>query len=264
MTASAASAFFRIDGDLVVGNDAARGPWSADACHAGPVTAVLARALEQAISDKQLARVTVSFHRPIPMAGFRAATAIERDGRTVATATAKLTASDGRVCADASGLFIAPGDHGSLPTASLPGPDFDDATAGPFPVERAVHGLPFFSSGIEVAYPPGETPDPGPTTIWMRTLPIVEGEVPSPFQAVCPLADCGNGISRNATFAEATFVNPDLTVVVFRLPESQWLASAARSFWEPGGVGMSQAQLFDTRGAIGFALQTLVVQPVKK
>ncbi|MDH3585873.1 MAG: thioesterase family protein [Gammaproteobacteria bacterium] len=262
MSESADSAFFRLDGELVVGHDAARGPWSADACHAGPVTAVLARALEQALPGKQLARVTVTFQRPVPMAGFRVEATPERDGRNVAIAQAKLMASDGKICARASGLFIAAADHGALPTSSLPGPDFAEAAAGPFPVERAVHGLPFFSSGIEVAYPPGETPDPGPTTIWMRTLPIVDGERPSPFQALCPLADCGNGVSRNSTFAEATFVNPDLTIGIFRLPESEWLASAARSFWEPTGIGLSQAQLYDTEGAIGFALQMLIVQPV--
>lgn len=262
MIESADGAFFCLDGELVVGHDASRGPWSADACHAGPVTAVLARALEQALPGKQLARVTVTFQRPVPMAGFRVEATQGRDGRTVATVLAKLIAADGKICAHASGLFVAAADHGALPTSSLPGPNLAEAAAGPFPVERAVHGLPYFSSGIEVAYPPGETPDPGPTTIWMRTLPIVDGERPSPFQALCPLADCGNGISRNSTFAEATFVNPDLTIGIFRLPESEWLASAARSFWEPTGIGLSQAQLYDTKGAIGFALQTLIVQPV--
>jgi hypothetical protein len=261
---SADKAFFRIDGDLIVGNDAARGPWSADACHAGPVTAVLVRALEAVLPGKQLARVTVTFHRPVPIDGFRVAASVDRDGRNVATATATLTASDGKVCAEASSLFITTSAHGPLPTASLPGPDLAEAVQGPFPIERAVHGLPFFNSGIEVAYPPGETPDPGPTTLWMRTLPIVEGEAPSPVQSLCPLADCGNGISRNSTFAEATFVNPDLTVTVFRLPESEWLAASAHSFWEPTGIGLSQAQLYDTRGAIGFALQALVVKPVEK
>jgi len=123
--------------------------------------------------------------------------------------------------------------------------------------------LPFFSSGIEVAYPPGETSDPGPTSIWMRTLPIVEGEKPSPFESLCPLADCGNGISRNSTFAVASFVNPDLTITVFRLPESEWLASQAVSFWEPTGIGMSQAQLYDEKGAVGFALQMLIVKPTE-
>lgn len=263
MTESPDASFFHQDGDLIVGNDAARGPWSADACHAGPVTAVLARSLEQIVTDKQLARITVTFQRPIPIAGFRVEAAMERSGRSAATATSSLMTADGRVCALASGLFLATDSHGDLPTAAIPHPDFDEAVDGAFPVERAVHGLPFFSSGIEVAYPPGETSDPGPTSIWMRTLPIVEGEKPSPFESLCPLADCGNGISRNSTFAVASFVNPDLTITVFRLPESEWLASQAVSFWEPTGIGMSQAQLYDEKGAVGFALQMLIVKPTE-
>ena len=255
-------AFFKLSGDLVIGNDPARGPWSADACHAGPATAVVARAVEQVVADKQLVRLTVTFQRPIPMSGFRVQAAPERSGRNAATATATLKTEDGRICAIASSLHLATGVGGDLPTASIVAPNLSDATPGAFPVGTAMHGLPFFSSGIEVAYPPGETPELGPTTVWMRTLPIVEGESASPFQSLCPLADCGNGISRNATFAEATFLNPDLTVAVFRVPASEWLASSAISFWEPTGLGLSQAQLYDTEGAIGYALQTLLIKPI--
>ena len=257
-------AFFRVDDDVFVGNDAARGPWAADACHAGPVTAVIARALERQLPDKQLARITVNFRRPIPMSGFRVTAELERDGRATATATANLSGDDERVCAVAYGLYIRGNSFPDLPSASVPSPVFSEATPGEFPVEDAAHGLPFFSSGIEVAYPPGESADAGPTTMWMRTLPIVEGESPSPFESLCPLADCGNGISRNASVADATFVNPDITIAVFRLPVSDWLASRAISFWEPTGIGLSQAQLFDTQGALGFAMQTLVITPLEK
>jgi len=256
------AAFFRLDGDLIIGNDAARGPWSADACHAGPVSGVLVRALEQVVPDKQLARVTMNFQRPIPIAGFRIAATVDRDGRSTSATTAQLVDRDGNVCAVASGLHLAAHDFGALPTATVPALRFADAVPGVFALEKAVHGLPFFHSGVEVAYPPGETPDPGPTCLWMRTLPLVDGERPSPFQSLCPLADCGNGVSRNSRFAEATFVNPDLTIAVFRLPESDWLASQAISFWEPSGIGLSHAQLFDTAGAIGYALQTLLIRPI--
>ena len=257
-------AFFRRDGDIYIGNDAARGPWAADACHAGPVTAVLARSLEHALPEKQLVRITINFQRPIPMSGFRCTVAVDRDGRSTATATAQLSCDDGRVCAVATGLYLVANDFGAIPSASIPVPDFENATLGGFPVENALHGMPFFSSGIEVMYPPGESHEPGPTTLWMRTVPIVEGETPSPFERLCPLADCGNGISRNANFGKATFINPDITITVFRLPQSEWLASSAVSFWEPTGIGLSQAQLYDTSGAVGYALQTLVVTPATK
>ena len=253
-------AFFRDVGGLITGFDAARGPWSADACHAGPVTAVITRSLEHCVRDKQLVRITVTFQRPIPMAGFRVASSLEGAGRTGATARAVLTGGDDKVCAVAEGLFLATGSADGLPTPDLPAPDFEAAEKGEFPVQRAVHGLPFFNSGIEVAYPPGESSEPGPTTMWMRTIPIIEGEVPSPFERLCPLADCGNGISRNTEFDEASFVNPDLTVAVLRLPVSDWLASESISFWEPNGIGLSQSQLYDTQGVIGHALQTLIVR----
>lgn len=130
-----------------------------------------------------------------------------------------------------------------------------------FAVENAHHGLPFFRDWIDVAYPPGESSAPGPTTLWMKTPPLVKDETPSPFQKICPLADCGNGTSRNAELTDATFVNPDLTIILHRLPESEWLASSAISFWENTGIGMSSATLFDEQGSVGCALQTLLIQP---
>jgi len=50
------SFFTRTDEDLFVGNGPARGPWTADACHAGPVSGLLARSAENTITDKQMVR----------------------------------------------------------------------------------------------------------------------------------------------------------------------------------------------------------------
>lgn len=256
-------AFFSIlDGEWFVGNDGARGPWSADACHAGPVTGLIVRALEQAVTDKQLVRITTDYARPIPMAGFRIDTEVTRSGRAAATGSATLTGADGKVCATATSLHLVKSDLGTLPTTIVPGPSRKDATPGLFAVEHAHHELPFFRDAIEVAYPPGESNAPGPTTLWMRAPPLLDDEVPSPFQSICPLADCGNGTSRNAELTDATFVNPDLTIVLHRLPESEWLASSAVSFWEPTGIGLSKAILFDEKGPVGSALQTLLIQPI--
>jgi len=68
---TADEAFFRVNDDWFVGNGASRGRWTADACHAGPVAAVIARALERVVPDKQLTRLTINFRRPIPISGFR-------------------------------------------------------------------------------------------------------------------------------------------------------------------------------------------------
>jgi len=259
----ASVAFFSMDdADTFVGNDAARGPWSADACHAGPVTGLIVRALERTVTDKQLVRITNDYARPIPMSGFRIDTQVTRNGRAAATAIATLTDTSGKTCATATSLHLVTSTFDDLPTPRIESPSIEESAPGIFAVEKTRHDLSFFGSWIDVAYPPGESNSPGPTTLWMRTPPLLVDEHPSPFQSICPLADCGNGISRNAELSDATYVNPDLTIVLHRLPESEWLASSAISHWEPTGIGLSQATLFDEKGPVGTASQTLLIQPL--
>ncbi len=257
------NAFFRREGDQFVGNDAARGPWSEHACHAGPVTGVIAGELEKLFPHKQLARITVRYMRPVPVAGFAVSSSVIFERRVASYTSATLVDGDGKVCAEAEGLHLIPASIGEPPTVDASAPSFSEATRGEFPVKDAVHDQPFFGSESEIASRPDQDNEPGPTTLWMRAPAIVEGETSSPFQTLCPLADCGNGISRNSEFLHVSCVNPDLTIVIHRLPESDWLASRAISFWEPNGIGSTNAILFDERGAIGSALQTLVLRHIE-
>ena len=254
-----ADAFFHRDGDVLVGNDAARGPWDEAACHAGPVTGAIVGAAEAVIEGKQLARVTANYLRPVPVAGFRLKAEVQRDGRTTALVTVALTDAGDRVCATTECLFIAT-TPAQVPSATLAGPTFEESVPGEFPVRKPLHDRPGFRDFIDIRYPPGEDGDPGPTTLWMRAPPIIAGEATSAFQSLCPLADCGNGISRNTELSDATCINADLTIQVSRLPQSEWLAARSISFWEQNGVGLSHSLLFDTRGPIGAALQSLVVR----
>ena len=253
--------FFRREGNRFAGNDAARSPWFEDACHGGPVLTLAAYGLESAVTDKQLCRVTVTFQRPVPMDGLSLEAHAERTGRSVSTASVVMRDAKGRICVTGEGLFIATGDFGELPTPSIASPKFADATPGEFPVQQAVHGKRYFANCIEVAYPPGESGKCGPGMMWMKTPQLLAGEEPTLFQVACPIADCGNGIGRNAGFNVASYVNPDVTIALHRLPNSRWLASDAISHWQPSGIGLSQATLFDKLGPIGVAVQTLIVRP---
>lgn len=255
--------FFTVDDDWYRPTDHTRGPWDPDACHAGPPTGLIARELERRAPDTQLVRLSVDLLRPIPFAGFRIETGILHEGRTLASTTAELLDADGRLCVRGSGLHIAPQDV-EVPSnaASAPGGRLADAEPRPFPITRALHGLPGFNGpGVETRYPPGEGPEPGPTTVWMRTIPLLPDEVPSPFQRICPLADCGNAFGRNAEPWEVRFVNPDLTLVLHRAPLGEWLGSQAEGHWQPNGIGLADALLFDEHGPVGRALQTLVLRP---
>ncbi len=71
---------------VFLGNDPARGPWSPDHCHAGPVTGLVARAAESAVGpDKMLTRLTLDVLRPLPVTGLVIETELTRNTRTLAT-----------------------------------------------------------------------------------------------------------------------------------------------------------------------------------
>jgi hypothetical protein len=252
-------AFFTIDGDWFLPTEHCRGPWDPNACHAGPPAGLLARASERLLPDEQLVRLTVDLTRPIPYAGFRIDAAVTRKGRTVSTTEMTIVDEDGRPVVAARGMHIAPTDLGDVPTAASATPHLAEAQPGAFPFAAGGHGLPMFSGAVEMRYPPGDDPGPGPTRAWMRTVPLLADEAPSPFQRICPLADCGNAISRNANPLPLTFINTDLTILLHRPPVGEWLGMDSISRWEPNGVGMSDSLLFDDEGPVGRALQTLVI-----
>lgn len=254
------TSFFVRDGDVFVGQDASRGPWSVDHCHAGPVTGLAARAVEHAVGpEKTLNRLTLDLIRPLPLSGLRITADITRSGRRLSTARAEIRDLEDRLCAMATSLHLADGGIGKVPTAPAPRLVLAEAERGRFPIEEVMHDRPCFAHFVDIAYPPGESPSPGPTSLWMRTPPLLDDEVMSPFQHLCPLADCGNATSRNASIADVGFVNADITIVAHRQSSSEWLASSARSEWHDTGIGLSTAVLQDEKGPIATVLQTLVL-----
>lgn len=258
-----AGSFFSRDGEWFLPTDHCRGPWAEDACHAGPPTGLLARAMERAVPDQALVRITVDLLRAIPFDGFRIDCTVLRQGRTVSTTEATLYNRDGKALVTARGMHLATRPpYTGMPTFHDDAPPLGDSLADAFPIAGTLHGLPAFNgSGVETRYPGGQSPAPGPTTAWLRTVPLLENEAPSPFQRLCPLADCGNAFGRNAEPHEVMFMNTDLTLVVHREPVGEWFATRAIGHWQPSGVGLAEAKLYDEQGAVGFALQTLILMP---
>jgi len=237
-----------------------RGPWDPEACHAGPPTGLLARAVEKLIPEKRLIRLTVDLLRPIPFTGFQVIASITRNGRSTAASTASLVNLDGKTIASASALHMFEQAPTEYPTHSIEAMDPADANDGPFPIQT-LHDQPAFNgAGVQIRYPIGEHSGPGPTAVWMKTVPLLESETPSAFQRICPLADCGNAFGRNAEPSKVSFVNPDLTIVLHRDPIGEWLGSQSAGYWEPSGQGLADALLFDKHGAVGRALQTVLLK----
>jgi hypothetical protein len=243
----------------------ARGPWDPDACHGGPPTAVLARALERLLPSMRLVRLTVDLAKPVPMAGFHVTTEISRAGRASGRTRAAIVDADGDVRATASGLHLSPLDRplfeATRGDAEIDWPRLADAEPGMFPFAPTEPTPTGFRNAVEVRYPPGEHPGHGPTTVWMRTSGLLPGEATSPFQRCCPLADCGNAFSRYADPHEIGFVNPDLSIALHRDPTGEWLGMRSASLWQPNGIGVVTSALFDDAGPVGTAIQAMILRP---
>ena len=142
-----------VDGRAVewfIPSDHSRGPWDPDACHAGPPTGLLVRAMEQALPAVRLVRVTVDLTKPIPMAGFWIDTEVTRSGRTVGTTRAAIVDGEGVVRVTAAGLHLAteraPLFEATLDNSGIVTPRLADSVPGVFPVRSPFpHGLPGFS-----------------------------------------------------------------------------------------------------------------------
>jgi hypothetical protein len=101
----------------------------------------------------------------------------------------------------------------------------------------------------------------GPCAVWFRmNHPLVKGETPSPYQRVAVAADSGNGISAALDFHKYVFVNCDLTINLFRRPVGEWICLESRSLFGGNGCGLAESALYDERGLIGRATQSLAVR----
>lgn len=253
--------FTRSDDQWFIPTDYTRGPWDRDSCHAGPPTALLARAVEKLFPTLQLTRLTVELLRPIPMTGFRVQAEIRRPGRQVSYTEAEIL-DDDHIYARAFGMHLRVLEDLPVSTAPSRVPRLQDAIPGPFPI-APIHDLRAFPSSAEARYDPeGSLGTGGPTTVWLRALvPILADEEASPFQRICPLADSGNGISWNDYHDKVIFINPDLTISIHRPPDGEWLCSRVLSHWHSTGVGTADAELFDRHGPVGRATQNLLLYP---
>jgi hypothetical protein len=265
------AAVFEPDGDTLVPTVLARGPWDPDAMHGGPPAAALARAVESVPTvdgvAMAVARLTVDLLRPIPLQPLRITTAVVRDGRKVQVVEAAVTVAAG-------GLEVARGRAVRIRSAPVPLP-YEDPLRGPLlvaePAPPPVDGLErsgpiletdeaFHRDAIDLRFVEGAWDAPGPVTFWGRLLvPLVDGEEPTPLQRTAALSDMGNGVSGVVGFDTHLFINPELSVHLWRYPAGDWIGFRSRSDLGRHGVGLAESAIYDETSRIGTALQSLFI-----
>ena len=269
-----AEALFGRDGSRFVPSDYARGPWSPDALHGGPVAALVARAVEacEAPEPVHVARLTVELLRPAPVTPLTVDASVARPGRKVQVVEAVVRAGDVDI-AWARALRIRVHPPGAAQGEGLPDPAADGPVPGVDPAapegpDAGYHAVEpmgayraFHTEGAELRFVEGAFATPGPATVWVRlAVPVVEDEEPSPLQRVAGAADFGNGVSSMLDFTRYVFINPDLTVYLARPARGEWVALQASTHIGIPGVGLAESRLWDTAGPIGRSAQGLVVE----
>jgi hypothetical protein len=254
--------FEAVAADTFLATDAARGPWSPEALHGGPVAALLAGGAEELLEDLHPARITIELLRPVPVAPLRRGLRLVRPGKKVRLVGVDLTTEDGTTVATATALGIRRAQVAvpdQVGPAAPPAPQ-DVGEASRADVAAVVDYDAFHNTGVEHRFATGSFLTPGPVQDWIRLrVPVVAGAEPTPFQRVAAAADFGNGVSSIADWTTTTFINPDLTIHLHRLPVGEWVCLDAVSVLGPQGVGLAESALWDEDGPIGRSLQSLLV-----
>jgi Acyl-CoA thioesterase C-terminal domain/Acyl-CoA thioesterase N-terminal domain len=265
---SASSAFYEPDSDGFEATELTRGPWDGASQHAGPPAALLGREIERldgvgaTPADRLVGRITFEILAPVPIGPMRVEAEVVRPGRRVDMVEAMLSDGEGRPLIRARAWRLLrrevelptglPGRERPLPPPPADLPEADEF----FPTGYDVG----YHTGMEYRFVRGSFTESGPGIVWMRMRrPLVAGEEPTPLQRVLVVADSGNGISSTLDYRRYLFINVDLTVHLHSMPAGEWVCLDSVTVPELTGVGLTDTVLFDERGPIGLAAQTLLV-----
>jgi hypothetical protein len=252
-------------GEKFRATDLARGTWSAAIQHGGPVSALLARALERCEqrADTRLSRVVIDLLGGVPSEGDLWVHAqLQRGGKQIELVSAEMLAlgPDGqpRPVARASGWRLQQQDTEAVAHAGAdllrPRTDARDRNLKAREWDRNyVHSLEWLWLT--------EPRSPGPGESWIKpAVDLVKGESMTPLERLFAVADCANGIGSKLDITRWTFLNTDLAVHVFRVPDGEWVGIRAETSYGPDGIGTTIGTLFDEQGAVGAIQQSVLVR----
>jgi len=250
------SFYFRKGENLYEATASTVGPWDPRLQHGSPVAALLASRL-----DKEGARVayfSLDFFGPVPVAEMEVTTSIDRPGKKIEMRSA-IASVDGKPRVRATAWLLQTSE-GRNPSVRLdePVPPMPETAASTY-----FESVPRFGYGdaLEWRFAEGSFTSIGPAAVWSRLrVDIVEGEAVSPVSRALAMVDSANGISAELDVRAYLFVPVNLTVSLTRTPEGEWVGMRAETSLSSEGVGTTRARLFDARGTVGQALQTLYVE----
>jgi Thioesterase-like superfamily len=258
------SAFVALDDGEYQATELTRGPWHPEHQHAGPPSALVAQAIARTAASlgfTHIARLTVSLYRPIPIAQLKIVVETAYSGRNIGHFAAHLIAGGKEVAhisalAQREATLSIPSDLPGHPPPDAPR-TVEDSPLSRFPFTNRSLG---YADLVETRLAQGSFFS-GPAAVWFRLRrPLIAGQESSGVARVAVAADSANGISAVLEFKRYLFVNNDLSINLFRMPQGEWICVDARTLIGPDGSGLAEAQLFDSIGLIGRSTQSLMIR----
>lgn len=244
-------AFFNRDGDHLVPNECALGPWKAGTLHGRVVIGVLGAEIERQQGDPAFmpARLTVDLYRAPKRAPMHVVTRRVRDGHRIRVVDAELV-SEGQSVGRATCMLLrrsanAAGEVWSRPDWDAPPPD---AVADPGAFDGSMFGL------WSLRPISGKIGEFGQRRAWLcEVRDLVAGEPLTPFGRVVASADYASPLANAGDQRGLGYINSDLTLYLHRLPAGEWIGYESNLHGATDGVAIGSCDLYDTQGRIGWA-----------
>jgi hypothetical protein len=207
----------------------------------------------------RIGRISLDFLGPIPLREVVVEVSPIRPGRWVQLTEARMSV-DGRGVVTARAWHIATDEpHPKLEVEEISPPPLPSTRA----TERFYPGLDDWGYGhsIEWRFTSGSFDTLGAADVWTRVrLPLVEGERLTGQDRVLIAADSANGLSLSLPLEQWLSIPPTMTATLLRPPVGEWVHLECRTHLTDDGLGLAHADMFDSDGFIGEAVQPLLVQ----
>jgi hypothetical protein len=235
------------------------GPWSPDTLQASAYGALLTRVLEaDAPPGMLLARLSFDLWRPVTRDPITPSVTVLREGTKARTVEASLGQRDRQV-ARCTAVFLKTDPAATPPTPPRPAPALAPEAGRPVPPQVRAWS-PFFT-GVDTRVVEGDLLKPGPASAWFNLeRQLIAGEENSPLVHATSAADLASGISAVVDLRKWSFINADLTLVLWRVPSAPWILLAAETLVGDRGTGVARGVLSDRGGAFGSCEQTLLFE----
>lgn len=249
--------YLRVDERTFMPTLNAQGAWKDIEQHAGPVTALVAWAIEahEPRDDMQIGRITFEILGMMAAAETVVEVETVRPGRTIelveATAVIggrpvvrarawRLSKQDTSVHVGNELASIAGREHGTHydPTIEWPGGFLRSLTVRELPDGRS-----------------------GKRAVWVKPLPeVVADEPQTPVASFLLGCDCANGMATRIHPQKLMFPNVELSLHLLREPCPEWVGLDVTVSFGDTGLGLTSTTVHDEHGPVGRLEQCLTVR----